>query len=99
MSIVEDICEAQFDIERKELKAEILKYKPSPAVRADLKKFIEVVERLCKFEADHYRMRGWGVFTKEERSQFPLPEVVSAINWLKELEVKDGETKAVHTGN
>lgn len=51
----------------------------------ELKSFLKIVDRLCIFEAEHMKQRGYGVFTKEERDRFPLPEVVNTVFLLKEL--------------
>jgi hypothetical protein len=48
----------------------------------DLKTFVGVFDRLCVFESDQHRIRGYGAFTEEERKRFPLPEVTEFIDWL-----------------
>ena len=50
-----------------------------------LKRFLEVFDKLCAFEAETRMVRGYGVFTEEE---IPIPEVVTVRQWL-EKEGKD----------
>jgi hypothetical protein len=46
----------------------------------EIKKFIDVFDRLCKFEADHRNVRKWGCFKDDE---VPIPEVVKVSSWLR----------------
>jgi hypothetical protein len=47
--------------------------------REEVLKFLQVVDRLCNFEAEHRQLRSWGIFNNET---LPIPEVVTAIEWL-----------------
>lgn len=47
--------------------------------REEALKFLQVVDKLCCFEAEQRQIRHWGIFKTEE---LPIPEVVSTITWL-----------------
>ena len=57
-----------------------------PTVK-DIKKFLEIFDKLCKFEASQRIIRGYGCFSEAE---IPFKEVVKVISWLKsKAAVKD----------
>ncbi len=47
----------------------------------DIAHFVEVMDKLCFFEAQHYDVRKWGAFVRDEN--FPDPVVVSVFEWLR----------------
>ena len=48
----------------------------------EIKKFIEVVNALSEFEAQHRMLRNWGIWDEKD---LPFPECVKVTNWLKSL--------------
>jgi hypothetical protein len=51
----------------------------------EIKRFLEVFDTLCQFEALSRKVRGYGAFSEDE---IPSPEVIKVCNWLKELKDK-----------
>jgi hypothetical protein len=52
----------------------------------DLKKFMDVFDELCKFEAQTRHNRGYGCF---KDSDLPIQEVVKVCSWLRERTVRE----------
>ncbi len=50
--------------------------------KQELKKFLELFDKLIKFEADQRKVRGYSCFTEQD---LPFPEIIKVIAWLKEL--------------
>jgi hypothetical protein len=50
-----------------------------------IEEFLSIIDKVCSFEAQQYKIRGYGAFTKQERDLFPNPSVVEVIQYLKEL--------------
>jgi len=54
----------------------------SKPTKEEFKRFLEVFQILCGFEAQHRMMRSWGAdFNADE---LPIPEVVTVEEWLRE---------------
>lgn len=47
----------------------------------EIKKFMEVFDKLNRFEAEHRARCGWGVWI--ESDTLPIPEVMTVTAWLK----------------
>lgn len=55
---------------------------PSPQT---IEEFLFILDKLCRFDIDQYKIRGYGCFSKQERDSFPNPSVVEVVTYLKEL--------------
>ena len=49
----------------------------------EIKKFLDVVEKLTYFELEHRANEGWGLWSDSDN--LPIPESVKVFNWLKTL--------------
>jgi hypothetical protein len=52
--------------------------------KKEIRRFIEVVDKLSKFEAEQRTIRGWGAWS-ERTDTLPIPEAITVMNWLKDL--------------
>ena len=52
--------------------------------KEEIRKFLEVVEALNRFEMDHRGRCGWGAWTEGEQ-HLPFPEAVKVTAWLRSI--------------
>jgi hypothetical protein len=62
--------------------------------KEEIRKFLEVVEALNRFEMDHRARCGWGAWTEGEQI-LPFPEAVKVTAWLRTIadRVDSGSTE------
>ena len=70
------------------VQAELSKRKSAPPPKAIIARFLEVWERLAKFEANQRAIRGYGAF---EEKDLPIPAAITVIQWLKNLAGQEQE--------
>jgi len=58
--------------------------------KEEIRKFLEVVEALNRFEMDHRGRCGWGAWTEGEQ-HLPFPEAVKVTAWLRNVASADTE--------
>ena len=54
--------------------------------KEEIAEFLEILDRLCIFEADQFNIRGYGAFTQSERKMFPIKVVVKVKEWLGKID-------------
>jgi hypothetical protein len=57
----------------------------------EIRQFVEILNALSRFEAEHRARCGWGAWTEAEQEKLPFPEAVKVTAWLRTLaeEVED----------
>lgn len=53
--------------------------------KEEIRRFLEVINKLSNFEAEHRTIRGWGAWSERTEDTLPIPEAVVVMNWLKDL--------------
>lgn len=51
----------------------------------EIKVFLDIYNKLSRFESDQRCIRGWGVWNDRLPSELPIPEVVKVYKWLQNL--------------
>ena len=52
--------------------------------KEQIKKFVEVFEKLSQFEAEHRSLRNWGVFNNPDELHEICKITIPVLKWLKE---------------